>query len=54
MNFDAALDVIDGLDGEGLDLGEREPVAPDFPLAGVPAPLPAPGAPSWTRAGSTR
>jgi Xaa-Pro dipeptidase len=32
MNFDAALDIIDGLDGEGFDLGERVPTAPDFPL----------------------
>ena len=33
MNFDSALDLIDGLDGEGYDLGERVPAAPDFPLA---------------------
>lgn len=32
MNFDAALDSIDGLDGEGFALGERTPTAPDFPL----------------------
>jgi Xaa-Pro aminopeptidase len=32
MNFDAALDIIGGLDGEGLDLGEKVPTAPDFPL----------------------
>jgi Xaa-Pro aminopeptidase len=32
MNFDASLDIIDGLDGEGFDLGERTPAAPDFPL----------------------
>ena len=33
MNFDDALDRIAGIDGVGLDLGEREPVWPDFPLA---------------------
>src|SRR5690348_2208252 len=33
MNFDSALDLIGGLDGEGYDLGERVPPAPDFPLA---------------------
>jgi Xaa-Pro dipeptidase len=33
VNFDAALSLIDGLDGDGLDLGERAPTAPDFPLA---------------------
>jgi Xaa-Pro aminopeptidase len=32
MNFDAALDVIDGLDGEGFGLGDRVPAAPDFPM----------------------
>jgi Xaa-Pro aminopeptidase len=32
MNFDAALDIICGLDGQGLDLGEKAPTAPDFPL----------------------
>ena len=32
MNFDAALEAIDGMDGAGLDLGERPPVWPDFPL----------------------
>jgi Xaa-Pro aminopeptidase len=32
MNFDAALELIDGLDGQGCDLGERVPTAPDFPL----------------------
>ena len=32
MNFDSALEVIDGIDGAGLDLGERPPVWPDFPL----------------------
>jgi Xaa-Pro aminopeptidase len=32
MNFDAALELIDGLDGEGFDLGERASAAPDFPL----------------------
>jgi Xaa-Pro dipeptidase len=32
MNFDAALDIIDGLDGEGFDLGGRVPAAPDFPI----------------------
>jgi Xaa-Pro dipeptidase len=33
VNFDAALDLIDALDGEGFDLGSRTPAAPDFPLA---------------------
>ena len=33
MNFDAALDLIADIDGAGLDLGERPPVWPDFPLA---------------------
>jgi Xaa-Pro aminopeptidase len=33
VNFDDALGRIDGIDGAGLDLGEREPVWPDFPLA---------------------
>jgi Xaa-Pro aminopeptidase len=32
VNFDAALAVIDRLDGTGLDLGERTPVSPDFPM----------------------
>jgi Xaa-Pro dipeptidase len=32
MNFDAALDLIGGLDGAGFGLGQREPTAPDFPL----------------------
>ncbi len=32
MNFDDALEAIDGIDGAGLDLREREPVWPDFPL----------------------
>ena len=32
MNIDAALAAIDGLDGAGLDLGERETVWPDFPV----------------------
>ncbi len=32
MNFDSALDAIDGIDGADLDLGERPPVWPDFPL----------------------
>jgi Xaa-Pro aminopeptidase len=30
--IDAALAAIEGVDGSGLDLGEREPVWPDFPL----------------------
>jgi Xaa-Pro dipeptidase len=33
MNFDRALEAIDGIAGAGLDLGEREPAWPDFPLA---------------------
>src|SRR5580658_1434617 len=33
MNFDRALEAIEGIDGAGLDLGEREPAWPDFPLA---------------------
>jgi len=33
VNFDAALDLIGGLDGEDYDLGGRAPAAPDFPLA---------------------
>src|ERR1700761_6695188 len=33
MNFDAALDLISGLPGDGYDLGERAPAAPDFPLS---------------------
>jgi len=32
VNFDSALEAIDGIDGAGLDLGERPPVWPDFPL----------------------
>ena len=32
MNFDAALEAINGIGGAGLDLREREPVWPDFPL----------------------
>ena len=32
MNFDAALDIIGGLDGAGFALAERAPTAPDFPL----------------------
>src|SRR6202161_2443736 len=32
MNFDAALDIIGGLDGGGLGLGGRAPTAPDSPL----------------------
>ena len=32
MNFDSALEAIDGIDGAGVDLGERPPVWPDFPL----------------------
>jgi Xaa-Pro dipeptidase len=31
--IDAALTAIEGVDGSGVDLGEREPVWPDFPLA---------------------
>ncbi len=33
MNFDDALETIAGIGGDGLDLGERTPVWPDFPLA---------------------
>src|SRR5579863_5049706 len=33
MNFDSALETIAGIDGATLDLGERPPVWPDFPLA---------------------
>jgi Xaa-Pro aminopeptidase len=33
VNFDDALAAIDGIDGAGLDLGERPPVWPDFELA---------------------
>jgi len=33
MNFDDALEVIGAVDGAGLELGERPPVWPDFPLA---------------------
>jgi len=32
VNFDQALEAIDGIDGTGLDLGERPPVWPDFAL----------------------
>jgi len=32
MNFDEALASIDGIDGVGIDLGERPPVWPDFPI----------------------
>jgi Xaa-Pro aminopeptidase len=32
VNFDSALEAIDGIDGVGLDLGERPPVWPDFQL----------------------
>lgn len=32
-NFDECLDAIADIDGEALELGEREPVSPDFPLA---------------------
>jgi Xaa-Pro aminopeptidase len=32
VDFGAALDLIDGLDGEGFELGERIPAAPDFPM----------------------
>jgi len=32
VNFDAALEAIDGMDGADLDLGERPPVWPDFQL----------------------
>jgi len=33
MNLDKALAVIAGLDGAGVDLAERPPVWPDFPIA---------------------
>jgi Xaa-Pro dipeptidase len=33
MDFDSALELIAGIDGSGVDLGERSPVAPDFPIA---------------------
>jgi Xaa-Pro dipeptidase len=33
VNFDECLDAITDIDGQGLDLGERETVTPDFPLA---------------------
>src|SRR5215472_5881238 len=33
MNLDAAVAAIAGIDGSGLDLGERPPVWPDFPGA---------------------
>jgi Xaa-Pro aminopeptidase len=33
MNLDAAVAAIAGIDGTGLDLGERPPVWPDFPVA---------------------
>ena len=32
MNIDAALAIITGIDGTGVDLGERPPVWPDFPI----------------------
>jgi Xaa-Pro dipeptidase len=32
MNFDEALASIDGIDGVGIDLGERPPAWPDFPI----------------------
>lgn len=32
-NFDECLDAIADIDGAGLELGEREAVSPDFPLA---------------------
>jgi Xaa-Pro aminopeptidase len=32
MNLNAALTAISGIDGSGLDLGERLPVWPDFPI----------------------
>ena len=32
MNIDAALAMITGIDGTGVDLGERPPVWPDFPI----------------------
>jgi Xaa-Pro aminopeptidase len=32
MNIDAALAMITGIDGTGLDLGERPAVSPDFPV----------------------
>jgi Xaa-Pro dipeptidase len=32
MNIDAALATITGIDGTGLDLGERPAVTPDFPI----------------------
>ena len=32
MNIDAALATITGIDGTGLDLGERPAVSPDFPI----------------------
>ncbi|MGO8957412.1 MAG: M24 family metallopeptidase [Streptosporangiaceae bacterium] len=33
MNLDAALAVIAGIDGTGVDLGQRQPAWPDFPIA---------------------
>jgi len=33
VNFDEALERIDGIDGAELNLGERQPVWPDFPVA---------------------
>jgi Xaa-Pro aminopeptidase len=33
MNLDAAVAAIAGIDGSGLDLGERPPVWPDFPIS---------------------
>jgi Xaa-Pro aminopeptidase len=32
MNFDAALELTDGLDGPGFEIGDRAPIAPDFPI----------------------
>lgn len=32
MDFNAALDAIEHVDGDGIDLGEVEPAYPDFPL----------------------
>jgi Xaa-Pro aminopeptidase len=33
MNLDAALAAIAGIDGAGVDLGERQPAWPDFPIS---------------------
>jgi Xaa-Pro dipeptidase len=33
MKFDAALELIDGLDGQDFDIGQQAPLAPDFPIA---------------------